>query len=34
MAAEAGTLTPEDGERLKAHIYKAREEGSRPAAHP
>lgn len=31
VKAAAGTLTLEEGEALKAYIYKAREEGSRPA---
>ena len=30
----AGTLTPEEGERLKALIYRAREEGTRPIDRP
>jgi hypothetical protein len=30
----AGTLTPEEGERLKAQIYRAREEGTRPLNRP
>jgi hypothetical protein len=34
MADAAGALSPEDGERLKAYLYKAREEGSRPANRP
>jgi hypothetical protein len=34
MAAAAGTLTPEDGERLKAFVYRAREEGSRSIDRP
>jgi hypothetical protein len=34
MATAAGTLSPEDGERLKAYVYEAREEGSRPADSP
>lgn len=34
LRAVAGTLTPEEGERLKALIYQAREEGSRPPDRP
>jgi hypothetical protein len=34
VRAAAGSLTPEEGEALKAYIYKAREEGSRPADRP
>ena len=30
----AGLLTPEDGERIKASIYRGREEGSRPLSRP
>jgi hypothetical protein len=30
MREAAGTLTPEEAEKLKRHIYHAREEGSRP----
>ena len=30
MATAAGTLTSEEAERLKAYIYRARQEGSRP----
>lgn len=30
----AGTLSPEEGEKLKAYIYRAREEGTRPADRP
>jgi hypothetical protein len=30
----AGTLTPAEGERLKTAIYRAREEGTRPAEGP
>ena len=30
LRAFAGTFTPEEGERLKAQIYRAREEGTRP----
>lgn len=34
LRTAAGTLTPEDGEELKVYIYRAREEGSRPADRP
>lgn len=34
IAAAAGTLTPEEGEAFKAYVYRAREEGSRPATRP
>lgn len=34
VRAAAGTLTPEEGEELKALIYRAREEGSRPPDRP
>lgn len=34
LRTAAGTLTPEEGEELKAYIYRAREEGSRPADRP
>jgi hypothetical protein len=34
VRAASGTLTPEEGEELKAYIYRAREEGSRPANRP
>lgn len=34
IAASAGMLTPEEGEALKAYVYRAREEGSRPADRP
>jgi hypothetical protein len=30
----AGTLTPGEGERIKAEIYRAREEGTRPPDRP
>lgn len=30
----AGTLDPEEGERMKEMIYRAREEGTRPADRP
>ncbi|MDQ2653641.1 MAG: hypothetical protein M3Z20_11445 [Chloroflexota bacterium] len=30
----AGTLTPEEGDRLKEAIYRAREEGTRPPDRP
>ncbi len=30
----AGLITPEDAERLKADIYRAREEGTRPLDRP
>jgi hypothetical protein len=30
----AGTLTPEEGDRIKEEIYRAREEGSRPPDRP
>lgn len=30
----AGMITPEEGERLKAAIYSAREEGTRPVDRP
>lgn len=30
----AGTLTPEEGERLKELIYRGREEGTRPIDRP
>jgi hypothetical protein len=30
----AGTITPEEGERLKALIYRGREEGTRPLDRP
>jgi hypothetical protein len=34
IRAASGTLTREEGEELKAYIYRAREEGSRPADRP
>jgi hypothetical protein len=34
LRTAAGTLTPEEGEELKAYIYRGREEGSRPADRP
>lgn len=34
VRAAQGTLTPEEGEALKAYIYRGREEGSRPANRP
>lgn len=34
IRAMAGTITPEEGERLKAEIYRAREEGTRPINRP
>lgn len=30
----AGTLSPEEGERMKALIYRGREEGTRPITRP
>ncbi len=30
----AGTITPEEGERLKADLYRGREEGTRPLDRP
>lgn len=30
----AGSITPEEAERWKEHIYRAREEGSRPITRP
>lgn len=30
----AGTLTPEEGERIKELIYRGREEGTRPITRP
>ena len=30
----AGTLSPEEGERIKALIYRGREEGTRPITRP
>lgn len=34
MASAAGTLTPSEASALKAHIYRARDEGTRPADRP
>ncbi len=34
VQAASGTLTPEEGEQLKTYIYRARQEGSRPAHRP
>jgi hypothetical protein len=34
ITASAGMLTPDEGEALKASVYRAREEGSRPADRP
>jgi hypothetical protein len=34
LRAVAGTLTPEEGERLKRDIYRWREEGTRPIDRP
>lgn len=34
VQAASGMLTPEEGEALKAYIYKARGEGNRPANRP
>lgn len=34
LRATSGTLSREEGEKLKADIYRAREEGSRPADRP
>jgi hypothetical protein len=34
LRAMAGTLTPEEGERLKELIYRGREEGTRPPDRP
>lgn len=34
LRAVAGTLTPEEGERLKELIYRGREEGTRPLDRP
>jgi len=34
VRAAAGTLTPEEGERLKALVYEGREKGSRPIGRP
>ena len=34
LRAARGTLSREEGEQLKAYIYRGREEGSRPADRP
>jgi hypothetical protein len=34
VKAATGLLTPDEGEALKAYVYRAREEGSRPADRP
>jgi hypothetical protein len=34
LRAAGGSLSAEEGENLKAYIYRAREEGSRPADRP
>jgi hypothetical protein len=34
VRAASGTLTSEEGEELKAYLYRARQEGSRPANRP
>jgi hypothetical protein len=34
LHAARGTLTPEEGDELKASMYREREEGSRPADRP
>jgi hypothetical protein len=34
VKAAAGMLTPDEGEVLKTYVYRAREEGSRPADRP
>jgi hypothetical protein len=34
LRAVVGTLTPEEGERLKEAIYRGREEGTRPLPNP
>ena len=34
VRAIAGSITPEEGERLKAELYRAREEGTRPMDRP
>jgi hypothetical protein len=34
LRAAGGTLSPDEGEELKAFVYRAREEGSRPAYRP
>jgi hypothetical protein len=34
LATHAGSISPEDGEMLKEYLYRAREEGTRPADRP
>ncbi len=34
LHAAAGTLSPEEGERIKQLIYRGREEGTRPLSRP
>jgi hypothetical protein len=34
LHAVAGTMSPEEGERIKQLIYRAREEGTRPLSRP
>lgn len=34
VRAASGTLTSKEGEELKAYLYRARQEGSRPANRP
>jgi hypothetical protein len=34
LRAVAGTLTPDEGERLKELVYRGREEGTRPIDRP
>jgi hypothetical protein len=34
LRAAAGTLSPEEGERIKQLIYRGREEGTRPLSRP
>jgi hypothetical protein len=34
LHAAAGTLRPEEGERIKELIYRGREEGTRPLSRP
>jgi hypothetical protein len=34
LEAAAGTLSPEEGERIKELIYRGREEGTRPLTRP
>ncbi len=34
VRAIAGSITPEEGERLKTELYRAREEGTRPMDRP